>query len=671
MRIVYQPEIDGLRAIAVFSVIFYHSNFTLFNKSLFSGGFLGVDIFFVISGYLITSIILKEIYTTNSFSFENFYERRVRRIIPALLFVILFSLFFSYIILLFEPFVDFSKSIISSIFFISNFYFHYTHNLYSQEHVLLKPLLHTWSLSIEEQFYIFFPIFLIIITKFFKRYLFIFLSAVVLISILFSQYSSIHHPSFNFYLIFSRAFELLLGSLLSYYVLNNGKVVRVRKFNRILNQILPTIGILLIFFSIFFFNDKDLLPSFYSLIPLSGVCLVILFSNENEIVTKILSNKIFVFFGLISYSLYLFHYPIFAFSRTLEIFNGYYKILFIFFTIMISVLSYYFIEKPFRDKRFISSKKLFFILLSFFLILISCSLYVIKEEGIKKRLPQIFQTKLKETNVKFYQNENLQKVALIGDSHSRSLGYYLNEKIKKNNLSLFSFETRFYIKNFNYVDRKTKQIDQGFLENNNKIDKFLGENSNLIVVLHQRWSLRILETYFDNGEGYKEYKKEEEKFYDYLEPLNIKTTSRKQREKYIREGMISEINSIINQGHKLIIIYPVPEMGFNPYKLLYSEYIKKNLFKKEQYLPTMLNGSYEVFKKRNEMIFEILDSVQSSSIYRIYPHSYFCDKQIKNRCIANNTEHLFYYDDNHLSLEGSRYIVDDIIKIIKINLQVK
>jgi len=431
VRIVYQPEIDGLRAIAVFSVIFYHSNFTLFNKSLFSGGFLGVDIFFVISGYLITSIILKEIYTTNSFSFENFYERRVRRIIPALLFVILFSLFFSYIILLSEPFVDFSKSIISSIFFISNFYFHYTHNLYSQEHVLLKPLLHTWSLSIEEQFYIFFPIFLIIITKFFKRYLFIFLSAVVLISILFSQYSSIHHPSFNFYQIFSRAFELLLGSLLSYYVLNNGKVVRVRKFNRILNQILPTIGILLIFFSIFFFNDKDLLPSFYSLIPLSGVCLVILFSNENEIVTKILSNKIFVFFGLISYSLYLFHYPIFAFSRRLEIFNAYYKILFIFFTIMISVLSYYFIEKPFRDKRFISSKKLFFILLSFFLILISCSLYVIKEEGIKKRLPQIFQTKLKETNVKFYQNENLQKVALIGDSHSRSLGYYLNEKIKK------------------------------------------------------------------------------------------------------------------------------------------------------------------------------------------------------------------------------------------------
>ena len=223
MKLNYRPEIDGLRAIAVFSVIFYHANFEIFNKSLFSGGFLGVDIFFVISGYLITSIILKEIYITNNFSFINFYERRVRRIIPALLFVMICSLPLSYVILLIEPIIDFSKSIISSIFFISNIYFNFTGNRYGEEHVLFKPFLHTWSLSVEEQFYILFPIFLIIVIKFFKKHLLILLGICFLISISFSQYSSIYHPGFNFYQIFSRGFELLLGSLLSYFKLNKKK----------------------------------------------------------------------------------------------------------------------------------------------------------------------------------------------------------------------------------------------------------------------------------------------------------------------------------------------------------------------------------------------------------------------------------------------------------------
>ncbi len=223
MKIVYRPEIDGLRAIAVFSVIFYHANLVIFDKNFLSGGFLGVDIFFVISGYLITSIILREIYKTNNFSFINFYERRIRRIIPALFFVILCSLPFAYLILFMEPIIDFSKSIISSIFFISNIYFNFTGNVYGEEHTLLKPLLHTWSLSVEEQFYILFPIFLVITIRFFKKYLFFFLSIVFLISIGFSSYLSIYHPSFNFYQIFSRAFELLLGSLLSYYELKNAR----------------------------------------------------------------------------------------------------------------------------------------------------------------------------------------------------------------------------------------------------------------------------------------------------------------------------------------------------------------------------------------------------------------------------------------------------------------
>lgn len=299
----------------------------------------------------------------------------------------------------------------------------------------------------------------------------------------------------------------------------------------------------------------------------------------------------------------------------------------------------------------------------------SFSFYIIIEDGIKTRFPKILQQELKKSNIKFHQNDNLQKVVLIGDSHSNSLEYHLNEELKKNNFSLFRFKTEIYLKDFNLIVRKTKQIDKEFIEKNNKIDKFLLENSNLIIIFHQRWSLRVLETYFNNEEGYKEYIiREEEKYTDYLEPVNIKTSSQQQREKYIKESLVSQINNIINQGHKLILVYPVPEMAFEPHKLLYNEYIKNFLFIKKEYSPPILTGSYKVYKKRNKLIFEILDSVKNENIYRVYPHSYFCNKQIKNRCVSNDKENIFYSDGDHLSLSGSKFVVDDILKIIK-NIQ--
>ena len=157
MKIEYKPEIDGLRAIAVVAVILYHAKINLFSYQLFEGGFIGVDIFFVISGYLITSIILKEMILTNSFSFSDFYIRRIRRILPVLLFIMLVSLPFAWIYLLPSTLIDFSKSLLYSLGFSSNFYFHYSGQIYGAESGLLKPFLHTWSLSVEEQYYILFP----------------------------------------------------------------------------------------------------------------------------------------------------------------------------------------------------------------------------------------------------------------------------------------------------------------------------------------------------------------------------------------------------------------------------------------------------------------------------------------------------------------------------------
>jgi peptidoglycan/LPS O-acetylase OafA/YrhL len=246
MKNSYRPEIDGLRAIAVFSVIFYHADLQLFGKKLFSGGFLGVDIFFVISGYLITSIIFKEIYFTNKFSFTKFYEKRIRRIIPPFIFVILCSLPFAYYALLPSFLIEFSKSIISSVFFISNFYFYSEENNYWKESSKEIPFLHTWSLSIEEQFYIIFPIIIFIIYKLFRKKIIFIVFFGILLSLLFNLYNK-SNPLLNFYMPHTRAFELLLGSTLSYfeffYITKKLNTYKISKLNSI-------IGIILISYSI-------------------------------------------------------------------------------------------------------------------------------------------------------------------------------------------------------------------------------------------------------------------------------------------------------------------------------------------------------------------------------------------------------------------------------------
>src|SRR5210317_2437541 len=224
MKLVYRPEIDGLRAIAVIGVIIYHAQIEIFEIDILQGGFIGVDIFFVISGYLITSIILKELVTTGSFSFKHFYERRIRRILPALLFVMLVSLPFAWMYLLPSSFIDFSKSILYSLGFSSNFYFHYTGQIYGAESGLLKPFLHTWSLSIEEQYYILFPIFLLVSFKFFRKYLIHILILGFVISLGLADWGSRNHPSFNFYVLPTRIWELLAGSILAYLEISGGEV---------------------------------------------------------------------------------------------------------------------------------------------------------------------------------------------------------------------------------------------------------------------------------------------------------------------------------------------------------------------------------------------------------------------------------------------------------------
>ena len=670
MRITYRPEIDGLRTISVFAVIIYHANFVLFGHNLFQGGFIGVDIFFVISGYLITSLILKEIYKTNQFSFKYFYERRIRRILPVLLFVMIVTSIISYFILIPSSLINFGKSILSIIFFVSNFYFYISNHNYGQEDSLTQPLLHSWSLSVEEQFYILFPVFLIFVIKFFRKNLFKILFLICLASLIISVYFVRNHFFSNFYLLYSRIFELLIGSLLSYFELNKKKQ-SVKKSYSILNQISPSIGFLLIFISFFFFNfTKIFHPSVITLIPLTGVSLIIWFSKKGELITDILSSKIFVFFGLISYSLYLWHYPIFAYLRYIDVFNNsiWIKILAVLLTIILSIFSYYFIERPFCNKNIISIKTFTTYILISVIILLSYSFYILKTEGIKSRLPNIITEELNKS----LDNDKLNRVTgilnnilLIGDSHSDQLKYQFNKELTKQSYNFYKKDSSPYLQNFNKIDNKNFSVDKTYIELTKEIDKFLEENKNLIVVWHQRWSLWLSGESFNNQEGYTEYQSEYDRYINhYFEPINFKTETLEQRQKYIIEGIKSSAKNILEKGNTLILVYPVPEMGFNPPKLITKKITISYLLSFKIKIP-ILTGSYEVYKHRNKMIFETLDSIQGSNVYRVYPHKSFCNTKIVNRCVANNKEHLFYYDDDHLSLEGSKYVVNEIMKVMK------
>lgn len=478
MIINYRPEIDGVRGIAVVAVIFYHAQITIFGHQPFQGGFIGVDIFFVISGYLITSIILKELVTTGKFSFKHFYERRIRRILPALLFVILVSLPFAWMYLLPTNFIDFSKSILYSLGFNSNWYFHISGQKYWEVSSLLKPFLHTWSLSIEEQYYVLFPIVLLMTFKYFRKYLGVILIISFFISLITADWLSRNHPSFNFYALPSRGWELIAGSGLAYFEIQ----LSHRSKYQTLNLILPSVGLFLIGHSILFFNDRMFLPSFYTLSPIIGVCLIIWFSHKDELITKILSSKLFVGIGLISYSLYLWHYPIFAFARITEFTQGdiFKKVLLGSVLVLVSIISYFFIERPARNKKY-KFNKIILALISLIVIIVIVNSNIILKDGFKKRF--FVSNKYELANltylkqfVEFEKNYNYddydlrENVLIIGNSHGEDL-----LKI----LSFTNLTDKIY---FNIASLKTREDDYSFQLK--YLLKLLKENKAVIDFFH-------------------------------------------------------------------------------------------------------------------------------------------------------------------------------------------
>lgn len=337
----YRPEIDGLRAIAVIPVILFHAGF-----EAFSGGFVGVDVFFVISGYLITSLLLEEM-EEGRFTLLGFYERRARRILPALFLVCLVSLPFAWVLLFPGDMRNYAESLAAVSLFSTNILF-WQESGYFESAAELKPLLHTWSLAVEEQFYIFFPLLLLAAGKLGRARLLWVLVLLFAISFGVASWASRHAPAAGFYLLPARGWEILLGAFLA-FVPTSGAELRLPSA---LREGLALLGLLLICSAVFFFERSTPTPSVYTLVPTMGAVLLIAFARSDGLVGQLLSSRPLVSIGLMSYSAYLWHQPVFAFARygkveeealwETGILCG--------LTAFLAFLSWRFVEKPFRRR---------------------------------------------------------------------------------------------------------------------------------------------------------------------------------------------------------------------------------------------------------------------------------------------------------------------------------
>ena len=298
----YQPHIDGLRAIAVLSVVIFH-----LEGSYLPGGFLGVDIFFVISGYLITSIIYKNKLNGN-FSFSDFYVRRAKRILPPLFFVLFLTLIAGYILMLPYDFYKLGISSLSVITFLANIQYSLRTGDYFSGDSAEWPLLHTWSLSVEEQYYFVFPILLFTLIVKFPRALDIVLLSLLVASFCLAEFisRSTGYETFSYYLLFTRMGELLVGSMLA--ILQSKKVL-----NHINSSLTSFFLICALLALMIIVNERTVFPGFVAFIA----CLITagLINSNNKITSILLANKLSIFVGIISYSLYLFHWPVLAFFR--------------------------------------------------------------------------------------------------------------------------------------------------------------------------------------------------------------------------------------------------------------------------------------------------------------------------------------------------------------------
>ncbi len=613
-----------------------------------------MDIFFVISGFVITSLLLNE-HRSKSYSILTFYERRIRRIFPALFFTMFVSALMALAIFTPSDLQPFSQSVVATTLFLSNVFF-WSQAGYFDASADAKPLMHTWSLGVEEQFYLVFPLFLYLVLRWQHQRSAIIILCAAIVSFVTSVYGVATHPSAAFYLAPTRFWELLIGSLLALEFLPELR-------HRYMRELTSLIGAGFILYAVLTYSNNTPFPGLSALLPCLGAALLIHSGGSGTSVLRSLLNwRPIVFIGLISYSLYLLHWPLIVFFTQYSIDSPTLSERFaiVVLAVAIAAISWKFIEQPFRGNKSVVSAPVLYAASAFAVL---ASLGFGFAAGAGGGWPERFadaSVKLAnyaesfdprrhacqagefgEANACLYGANVAPKVALWGDSHAAALAPALGQAAAGHGASIKLFS---HLGCLSVVGvRKLRDVYDKCMEHNALIIDLLEQDRSLeTVVLASRYAVYLRGYSVELGPAETHE----------LNPILITgadeaAQKEEDRTKVYVAALTETVRRLIAAGKTVVLVYPVPEVGYN---------VPKTLFKL-----SLQGGSPESFKRpvslyrqRNQPVFEALDGLGfSDKIVRLYPHKFLCDEL---ECIAAADGKALYSDDNHLSLEGAAYI---------------
>lgn len=636
----YRPDIDGLRAIAVLGVVLHH-----LSSRLMPGGFVGVDIFFVISGYLITKIIYKDI-TQSTFSFKEFYERRMRRIFPALFAVVCTVLFVGYFILLPSDYILTLRGAIATTVFSANIIF--WKDLargYFAADAKLNPLLHMWSLGVEEQFYLLFPIILIFLTK----YRFINIKQAIaiggIVSLALAQYFLSEKSVAVFFLLPFRAWELLVGSYLAVSKLP-------KPSNKLNSEFLMAIALLAMVAPMFLYTAETPFPGLSALPPVIGAAIAIHVgsANEKSFITRILSIKVVVFFGLISYSLYLWHWPIIVYAKFisgLEIPNIIIPIL-LALSVLAGYLSYSYIEKPFRKSDDVVPIKLLIkasILAS--IIIVSYSIYGINNRGLDARfnsdILNLDASRNKNIPYKECEENLLQRsgdfciigdtkstptILLWGDSHMLAWLPVFDYSLKKIGLSAYAAPNSACPPVLNINNSRDLKCKES---NDSVLNKIKSDSNIKAVFMSAFWS----------------------KYFRKSNMVLSNSSNQIGNEIVFYPALLDTIKKLESLNLDVIVLGPIPTYPKDvPLILAYESMLNKPIFPK---------SNIEELKENNSEFYKMAAQYNGRTIF-VDVGKWFC----LEHCVVRDSNNSFYRDNNHINVYGAIKFNNQISELLLI-----
>ncbi|MGY2294226.1 acyltransferase family protein [Pseudomonas yamanorum] len=665
----YRPDIDGLRAIAILSVVIFHAF-----PSMLPGGFAGVDVFFVISGFLISSIIFKSLDRGN-FSFIDFYSRRAKRIFPALVVVLLATYVFGWFTLLPDEFKQLGRHIAAGTIFLQNF------NLLGESGYFdtsseLKPLMHLWSLAIEEQFYLVYPLIIWAVWRSGINVMFTVL-ALCLISFGLNIYGVSTDPVGTFFSPQTRFWELLAGAILAYFYYSRSKSSEgkgaARVFGGAVNSTISLIGLGLIVGSVAFLKSGDIFPGWWALLPVIGTAMLI-FSGPHALVNRtLLNNRFMLFIGVISYPLYLWHWPILSFARIMEsaVPSWGIQVGGVLLSVLLSWLTYRFIESPIRFGAQTSLKPA--ILWVLMLCVGGVGYATFARDGIPSRVQELASNN-NQFNWGELANETCRKaypsfwpidhcsmtrdgdpsVMLIGDSHSDHIRLGLSEAMAKVNENLLNLGVSGCTPFYNVTSHPRGVRDWCSIYINKAIELAVNTESVKTVVLSSRGPMYLTGNGYDEGDDLIHHDRVLE-LVGHPEVTDYAAV--------FEAGMRNTFTMLAAAGKQVVFVLDVPELGFSPMSCVDSRPLRLTNKVKS---PCAISRA-EV-DSRNKEYKEVVDKVMKDfpAVTLFDTQAKLCDSEW---CWAMIDGQVMYRDDDHLSAKGSEFMAKDLMPIISRSLE--